>query len=116
MRFGNVLGSAGSVVPIFRDQIERGGPITITHPDVERFFMTIPEAVQLVLQATALRARDSGPRRRLRKFILEMGQPVKIVDLARQMVELSGDAHRVRIEFIGLRPGEKLTEALIDEG
>ena len=115
VRFGNVLGSAGSVVPIFRDQIERGGPITITHPDVERFFMTIPEAVQLVLQATALRREDRAPAE-LRKFVLEMGEPVRIVDLARQMVELSGEAHRVKIEFIGLRPGEKITEALVDDG
>jgi O-antigen biosynthesis protein WbqV len=115
VRFGNVLGSAGSVVPIFRDQIERGGPITVTHPDVERYFMTIPEAVQLVLQATALRAADQD-RIGLRKFILEMGKPVKIVDLARQMIELSGDKDRIRIDFIGLRQGEKITESLIDIG
>lgn len=122
VRFGNVLGSAGSVVPIFRDQIARGGPVTVTHPDVNRFFMTIPEAVQLVLHSTAIStattgAQDSeasGPR----KFLLEMGQSVRIVDLARQMIELSGKVPDVdvMIEFTGLKPGEKLEEILSDDG
>jgi O-antigen biosynthesis protein WbqV len=116
VRFGNVLGSAGSVVPIFRDQIARGVPVTVTHPDVNRFFMTIPEAVQLVLHSTAISAGPGpgGPR----KFLLEMGEPVKIVDLARQMIELSGKIPDVDvlIEFTGLKPGEKLAELLSDEG
>lgn len=116
VRFGNVLGSAGSVVPIFRDQIARGGPITVTHPDVNRYFMTIPEAVQLVLHSTAVKAarEDDGPS----KFLLEMGEPVKIADLARQMIELSGKVPDldVRIEFTGLKKGEKITEILADEG
>ena len=112
MRFGNVLGSSGSVVPIFKSQIERGGPVTVTHPDMSRFFMTIPEAAQLVLHATAACHEDDRQDSRL--FLLEMGEPVNILDLARQMIALSG-RRDVEIEITGLRPGEKLTEALLDE-
>ncbi|MCR5879388.1 nucleoside-diphosphate sugar epimerase/dehydratase [Phenylobacterium sp. J367] len=112
VRFGNVLGSAGSVVPIFASQIERGGPVTVTDPDMERFFMTIPEAAQLVLHATATRSREEGRDARL--FVLEMGEPVRIMDLARQMIALSGRSD-VQIKITGLRAGEKLTEALVDD-
>lgn len=116
VRFGNVLGSAGSVVPIFRDQIARGGPVTVTHPEVKRFFMTIPEAVQLVLHSAAIGAGSSTQAPR--KFLLEMGEPVRIADLARQMIELSGKTPDVdvMIEFTGMKPGEKLAEILSDEG
>ena len=112
VRFGNVLGSAGSVVPTFLAQIARGGPVTLTHPDIERYFMTIPEAVQLVLHATAKSDADDVEG----VLVLDMGKPVKIVDLARRLIELHGKTPGVDMEIkvTGLRPGEKMTEALVD--
>ncbi|WP_454761378.1 polysaccharide biosynthesis protein [Caulobacter segnis] len=115
VRFGNVLGSAGSVVPIFQQQIARGGPVTLTDAAVERYFMTIPEAVQLVLRAVALSmiATDADEAGVL---TLEMGEPVKIIDLAKRMIELQGlvPGRDIEIQITGLRPGEKLTETLLD--
>jgi FlaA1/EpsC-like NDP-sugar epimerase len=127
VRFGNVLGSSGSVVPIFRRQIERGGPVTVTDERMTRYFMTIPEAVQLIIRSGSLVAAGGGAgapatvERRVRPrgadvFVLDMGEPVKILDLARAMIELSGlDPDRdIEVEIVGARAGEKLQEELFN--
>jgi len=108
VRFGNVLGSSGSVIPLFQQQIARGGPVTVTHPEITRYFMSIPEAAQLILQAGAM-----GEGREI--FILKMGEPVRIADLAREVIKFHGlEPYKdIDIEFTGLRPGEKLFEEIL---
>ena len=115
VRFGNVLGSSGSIIPLFRRQLEKGGPITVTHPEITRYFMLVSEAVGLVLHSSAFGTRSEEHRGHI--FVLDMGQPIRVLDIAKQMIRLAGmEPHRdVGIKFIGLRPGEKLFEELFDK-
>lgn len=115
VRFGNVLGSSGSLIPLFQRQLSRGGPLTVTHPDIERFFMTVHEAVQLVLHGAARGLKPGARRGRI--FVLDMGEPIRVMDIARRMIRLAGlePDDDVKIDIVGLRPGEKLFEELFDE-
>ena len=121
VRFGNVLGSSGSVVPYFREQIKSGGPVTLTHADITRYFMTIPEAAQLVMQAGAMANSTKSKENNAEVYVLDMGEPVKIIDLAKRMIQLSGNQIKdvanpngdIEIDIVGLRPGEKLYEELL---
>jgi len=117
VRFGNVLGSSGSVVPLFKDQIRRGGPVRVTDPQVSRYFMTIPESVLLILHASAL-ALSKPVHRRNGVYVLEMGDPVRILDLAKRMIAFYAPDNQknIPITYSGLREGEKLSEQLVDEG
>jgi O-antigen biosynthesis protein WbqV len=114
VRFGNVLGSSGSLIPLFQRQLAKGRPLTVTHPDIERFFMTVEEAVQLILTSTARALEEQSEHGNL--FVLDMGEPVKIVDIAKRVIRLAGLEPGVdaEIKFVGLRPGEKLFEELFD--
>ena len=109
-RFGNVLGSNGSVIPRFREQLEKGGPITVTHPEITRFFMTIPEACRLVMEAATMTKGNQI-------FVFDMGESVKIADLAKRMIELAGlrEGIDIKIEYTGLRPGEKIYEEVLSD-
>jgi FlaA1/EpsC-like NDP-sugar epimerase len=115
VRFGNVLGSSGSLIPLFQRQLSRRGPLTVTHPDIERFFMTVHEAVQLILHSSADALKGKADRGRI--FVLDMGKPIKIVEIAKRMIRLAGlePDLDIKIDFVGLRPGEKLYEELFDE-